>query len=135
MSNYAKKEVKLISKTWGYEKVVVNNEKYCGKILHFVKGHRCSAHVHSIKEETFFLSRGLLEVWFHDDVNELKKFIEEKGEDKIFDKMEKIILDEGEVFHIPPGRVHMMYALKDSDMYEFSSHHEDSDSIRLNKSV
>ena len=31
-------------KGWGYELWLVNNEKYCGKILHFEKDRRCSFH-------------------------------------------------------------------------------------------
>ena len=36
-------------KGWGFEKWIVNNEFYYGKILHFEKGKRCSFHFHKLK--------------------------------------------------------------------------------------
>jgi quercetin dioxygenase-like cupin family protein len=37
----------------------------------------------------------------------------------------------GEAFHVPPGLRHQMVALEDSTFMEFSTHHLDSDSIRI----
>lgn len=45
----------FVPKGWGFEKWIVNNEKYCGKILFFVKGKKCSYHYHEIKDETFYV--------------------------------------------------------------------------------
>ena len=48
--------IKHVPKGWGYEKWITNNEKYCGKLLYFNKGKKCSWHYHEIKEETFLRS-------------------------------------------------------------------------------
>ena len=45
----------FVPKGWGYEKWIVNNKDYCGKILFFVKGMKCSWHYHKIKKETFYI--------------------------------------------------------------------------------
>jgi quercetin dioxygenase-like cupin family protein len=133
MNIFNKQEVKFVPKGWGFEKFIENNDLYCGKLLFFVKGKKCSVHYHKIKTETFYVHKGELEVWFHDDAEQLEKLIEEKGEKAIFDYMEKTVLEQGDTFFVPVGRVHMMKALKDTEMFEFSTHHEDSDSYRLIK--
>ena len=46
---------------------------------------------------------------------------------------EEVILKPGDAFHVPTGLRHRMVALKQSKVYEFSTHHEDSDSHRLVK--
>ncbi|HBY66694.1 MAG TPA: cupin domain-containing protein, partial [Flavobacteriaceae bacterium] len=43
----------FVPKGWGFEKWIVNNEEYCGKLLYFVKGKRCSWHFHKLKDEVF----------------------------------------------------------------------------------
>ena len=50
-------------KGWGYELWIVNNNLYCGKILHFNKGKKCSWHYHKIKQETFYVQKGKLKIW------------------------------------------------------------------------
>lgn len=30
-------EIKFVPKGWGFEKWIVNNEEYCGKLLYFAK--------------------------------------------------------------------------------------------------
>ena len=30
--------IKVVPKGWGFEKWIVNNEQYCGKLLYFIKG-------------------------------------------------------------------------------------------------
>jgi mannose-6-phosphate isomerase-like protein (cupin superfamily) len=111
--------VKIVSKNWGYEKWLVNNEKYCGKILHFFKGKKCSWHRHLIKEEHFYIHSGELEVkWgWSDDI----------------DEAHTDYLYAGDVFHVPVGMRHQMRGIMETEMFEFSTHHEDSDSIILIK--
>ena len=57
--------MKLVMKVWGSEEWVVNNDKYCGKILNLNKGYRCSVHYHKNKTETFYVLQGkvLMETW------------------------------------------------------------------------
>ncbi|BCU98886.1 MAG: hypothetical protein CM15mV24_1110 [Bellamyvirus sp.] len=51
-------EIKHVPKGWGYEKWIVNTEEYCGKLLFFNEGKRCSWHYHKLKDETFYLQSG-----------------------------------------------------------------------------
>ena len=46
-------DIKFVPKGWGFEKWIVNNEEYCGKLLYFAKGKRCSWHYHVLKDEVF----------------------------------------------------------------------------------
>ena len=47
-------------KGWGYEDWIANDSKYCGKVLVFKAGKKCSYHMHKIKHETFYLESGKL---------------------------------------------------------------------------
>ena len=49
-------------KGWGYELWIANNDLYCGKILHFNKGKKCSWHYHKIKQETFLILFGKVQL-------------------------------------------------------------------------
>ena len=126
-----KSKIEFVSKTWGYEKWLENNELYCGKLLFFVKGRSCSAHYHKLKTETFYLHSGRVEVRFSDDLEELTNHLELHGTEGILDYMEKEILEPGDTFFVPPGRIHMMIGLLDSELFEFSTFHSETDSFRL----
>ena len=51
-------EIKHVPKGWGYEKWIVNTEEYCGKLLFFNEGKRCSWHYHKLKDEVFYIQSG-----------------------------------------------------------------------------
>ncbi len=106
-------------KGWGHERWIVNNEKYCGKILHFKKGKKCSWHYHKLKDETFYLQSGKLLVQLSD------------GDDIAL--AQSVELESGDSLHIYPGLRHRMTALQPSDLFEFSTQHFDSDSYRIEK--
>jgi len=110
-------DVKIVPKGWGFEKWIVNNEKYCGKLLFFNKGKRCSWHYHKIKDETFYLQSGLISLYY--------------GWDEDLAKAEILVLEPGDSFHIPVGLKHQMVAMEDSELFEFSTEHFDSDSYRV----
>ena len=112
-------EIKIVPKGWGYEKWIVNTEEYCGKLLHIVKGKKCSWHYHKLKDETFYLQRGQLLVRYSDDDD--------------FENSKTLIMMEGDIFHVYRGLRHQMFALQDSDLFEFSTQHFDSDSNRIIK--
>ena len=118
-SKGANDPVKFVSKGWGYEKWIVNCPIYCGKILFFAQGKKCSWHYHEIKDEVFYVQSGAIEVIFS-----------YKDNPEVADK---ILLIEGDKFHVPTGMRHQMYALKDTELFEFSTQHFDYDSIRLQK--
>ncbi len=101
-------EIKKVQKKWGEERWIVNRD-YCGKLLILKKGFRCSMHHHKIKDETFYVSKGkvLLE-------------LEEK----------KIVMQPGDSQLVMPNQKHRFTGIEDSEIIEFSTHHEDSDSYR-----
>jgi mannose-6-phosphate isomerase-like protein (cupin superfamily) len=114
-----KQLMEIHKKGWGKESWIVNNEKYCGKLLHFLKGKKCSFHFHKIKEETFFLNEG--------------KLIIRYGYDEDINKARVAILERGECFHVPVGLIHQMEAIEESYLFEFSTQHFESDSYRIIK--
>jgi quercetin dioxygenase-like cupin family protein len=106
-----------VPKGWGGETWIWNSDLYCGKLLHFIAGKRCSWHFHQIKDEVLYLQSGrvLLKYGTDDDIN----------------KAVEVALSPGDAFHVLTGLRHQMLALEDSVIVEFSTHHEDSDSIRI----
>jgi quercetin dioxygenase-like cupin family protein len=106
-------------KGWGSEKWIVNNQFYCGKILQFKKGKRCSFHFHKLKTETFYLQNGLVLI-LHSVQDDIGLAIE-------------TILNPGSSFHVPVGLRHQVIALEDSDLFEFSTQHFEEDSYRIVK--
>ena len=106
-----------IGKGWGYELWIVNNSAYCGKILWFEKGKKCSWHFHKLKTETFFVRSGKLEVTY-------------SANDSIIDA-NKVVLLAGDSFEVAVGLRHQMKALEETELFEFSTQHFDSDSYRL----
>ena len=111
--------IKYVPKGWGFEKWIVNNEEYCGKLLYFVKDRRCSWHYHVLKDEVFYIQSGRLLVRYGDT-------------DEITGAKE-IILGPGDNFHVYRGLRHQMVAIEDTEMFEFSTQHFDEDSYRLIK--
>ncbi len=111
--------INFVPKGWGFEKWIVNKEQYCGKLLYFVKGRRCSWHYHKIKDEVFYVQSGKIKVKYS-DYDDL-------------DCANEIILGPGDNFHVPTGLRHQMIALQDTELFEFSTEHFDSDSYRLIK--
>lgn len=109
----------FVPKGWGFEKWIVNNKKYCGKILFLIKDKKCSYHYHKIKEETFYIQSGsiILRYSMSEDIN----------------KSTCIILKKGDVFHIPIRMIHQMEALEDTELFEFSTEHFEEDSYRIIK--
>jgi len=112
-------QIKFVPKGWGFEKWIVNNEKYCGKLLFFVKGKRCSWHYHKLKDETFFIQSGKILLKWSD------------GDDII--NSHEVILAKGDSWHVNIGQRHQMIALEDTELFEFSTQHFEEDSYRLIK--
>ena len=110
---------KLVPKGWGHELWIVNKKEYCGKLLFIKKGKKCSWHFHKIKDEVFYLQSGKLLVRYseEEDINKCKTFT----------------MTPGQSFHIYTGLIHQMEALEDSELFEFSTQHFDSDSHRIIK--
>lgn len=105
-----------ITKGWGFERILCNNENYCGKILHFNAGAKFSLHYHLIKREHFYVLKGKLELR-HKDLSNADDLIME--------------LKEGDVIGIPVGAPHQLTAIEESDIIEVSTTHWDFDSYRV----
>ena len=112
---------KFVPKGWGYEDWIVNKDLYCGKLLFFKKGKRCSWHYHKLKDETFYIHKGELEVRY--GWSDEKRGLNTKT----------VVLKKGDSFHVPVGMRHQMTAFIDTEMFEFSTQHFDEDSIRIEK--
>ena len=74
---------------------------------------------HKLKDETFYLQSGSL-LLFYGDTDSLKD-------------AETLLLEPGDKFHIYRGLRHQMVAQEDSELFEFSTQHFDSDSNRIIK--
>ena len=98
-----------VPKVWGEEHWIVNRE-YCGKKMVLNKGFRCSLHFHKDKDEVFYVTKG-------------RVFLELGDGERI--------MEPGDHHHVPPGVEHRFWGLEDSEIIEFSTHHEDDDSYRV----
>lgn len=106
------------SKSWGWEEWIVNNGMYCGKRLHFeeVSG-RTSLHFHVKKHETMYVESGVFNINVVDttDGSTVTHY-----------------LSQGDSLVIPPNTPHRIIAMvSPSILVEFSTHHDDSDSYRV----
>lgn len=119
MSSFKKFLPEEHPKGWGKELWITNTDKYCGKILCFNKGKRCSWHYHEIKDEVFYLLNGLMEITV--------------SESNDREKAETFFLKRGETFHVKTGLRHQMLAIEDSELLEVSTQHFEDDSIRIIK--
>lgn len=111
--------VAFVEKGWGHELWIVNKPEYCGKLLFFKEGKKCSYHFHRLKDETFWIARGRLQVTY--------------GWDDDITTAETVVLEKGYTFYVPVGLRHQMLGLEDTEMYEFSTQHFDEDSYRIIK--
>ena len=111
--------IEIHPKGWGHEKWIVNEEKYCGKLLFFEAGKKCSWHYHKIKDETVYVQSGEIVVIY--------------GSDDNMEKAKVIIMKPGDKLHVPPGMKHQMKARVDTELFEFSTQHFEDDSYRIER--
>ena len=90
-------EQRIVEKPWGRELIFAQTDSYVGKEILIKAGELLSRQYHRKKDETVYVVRGPL--------------ILEVGMDPI----EKITLQQGESYHIPPGTIHRYIAPEDSD--------------------
>ena len=107
-------------KSWCREEWIVNNDFYCGKRLYFdSKGGQTSLHFHVNKHETMYCESGSFAIVVVDQstVSQVHH-----------------TLYVGDSLEIPQNTIHRIIALHDSSvLVEFSTHHEDSDSYRVER--
>lgn len=106
-------------KGWGKEVWLVNSDLYCGKILEFIGGKKCSWHYHKVKTESFYVLEGSF-IILHSMADDIRT-------------AKELRLDVGEVFHVPRLLRHQMIAIGDSKLIEVSTKHLEDDSYRIIK--
>ena len=74
---------------------------------------------HKLKDETFYLQEGKILLKYSDEDN--------------IEQSKELILERGDKFHVYRGLRHQMFALEDTDLFEFSTQHFDDDSYRIIK--
>lgn len=104
---------------WGRELRLVNNDEYCGKLIELTSSARSSIHFHGKKKETFIVLSGVVTVTYGNHSQDYHA---------------------GEQITVLPGQTHsFMLATEPNNIraliLEVSTHHEDSDTNRLEPSV
>jgi mannose-6-phosphate isomerase-like protein (cupin superfamily) len=107
-----------VDKKWGYELIIENNDKYCGKILHFEQNKKFSMHFHMLKHETWYVQSGKF----------IYRWIDTTNAD-----LHQKTLNVGDKVVITPGLPHQLEALEKGDIFEVSTKHYDNDSYRVMK--
>ena len=109
-----KETLHTVEKVWGKEVWIVNNDKYCGKLLYLDKGAECSYHHHEQKQETFYALQGQVALTIEGKGYMLNPFSRPKT--------------------IMPGQNHSFMGLSKAVILEISTHHDDEDVVRLEES-
>jgi mannose-6-phosphate isomerase len=105
--------MRRVDKPWGHELIWAHTERYVAKVLHINQGHRLSRQYHKVKDETLFVESGEMEL--------------EVGEG---DDARVLTMKAGDSFHVTPGTVHRMTAVRDVRVFEVSTPELD-DVVRL----
>lgn len=106
--------MKEVNKTWGRELIIVNCDKYCGKLLYLDKGAESSYHQHINKQETFFCLEGQVALTTGGRNHTMKPFSKPKT--------------------IMPQQLHSFRGITSAVIIEFSTLHDDSDVYRITES-
>ena len=104
--------IKAVEKYWGDVKNLFENDQYSVKRIFMRKGTQSSMEYHIKKKESYYIESGKLKV----------------GTRIGRAKNTSLILNPGDVFHIPIGFMHMRIALEDTVIIEFSTLDDDGDS-------
>lgn len=95
-------------KDWGIELLVAHTDHYTGKVLTMRQGASGPLQYHERKDETFYLMSG-------------KADVTTVIEGKLVTRRMK----PGESYHVPPGTIHRVAAVKDCVFFEASTPHFD----------
>lgn len=111
--------VHVVTKLWGNEHWIVNNDKYCFKVLTLFPGFQCSLHYHKKKDETFIVYDG--------------EILLEQRDVRGYPVEELLVA--GQQRHIEPKTPHRFQARnRMATVFEISTHHDDSDVVRIEES-
>ena len=104
--------IKNVDKYWGNMQTLFENDQYTVKRIFMRKDTQSSMEYHINKEESYYIESGCLKI----------------GARIGRAKNTSLVLNKGEVFHIPVGFMHMRIALEDTVIIEFSTLDDDADS-------
>lgn len=115
---------KQISKVWGSERWIENDERYCLKLLTLSVGYQSSMHYHRVKRETFLCVAGKVKLEI------MPKFRMEKDT-----TVHKIYLRPYQAYTLEPWTPHRFTAVGgEAIIVEASTKHDDEDVVRLEES-
>lgn len=97
-----------VDKPWGSEKWWAHTDKYVGKVLYIKKGYSLSLQHHEVKDETIMILSGKMLLKVGSTVQEALT-------------NPPIEMIRGDVYHIPPGTIHRMIAIEDTEVIEIST--------------
>lgn len=106
---------RVVDKPWGNEEIWAETSAYVGKVLNIAAGHSLSRQYHVLKEETFRVLTGDMDL--------------EIG-DPAAGSVTTLHMSPGDVFHCPPGTIHRMIAKTQTAVLEVSTPHLE-DVVRL----
>jgi mannose-6-phosphate isomerase len=106
-----------VDKPWGHELRWAITDRYLGKLIHVNRGHQLSLQYHVQKDETIFITSGLLDLVLEDEAGDLHVHR----------------MTPGMSARVRPGRRHRFIAVEDTDLFEVSSPEID-DVVRLEDS-
>ena len=129
-------DLPVISKGWGFERVVHNSKDYCGKELVLYKNRTCSIHYHKKKRETFYILSGSLILELYSEPFEVinSNFQETLDSLLAFEQVQcKVVrMDPGDSIFIDILTPHRFIGLADETHFiEFSTQHFEDDSYRI----
>ena len=99
--------VRRVDKPWGHELIWAETDLYVGKILHVRAGEALSLQMHREKDETMYLLAGRVRMSLGPSA----------------ERLDVVELGPGQAMRLPPGTVHRVEALEDSDLLEASTPH------------
>jgi len=118
-NSYGRQELPPVKKTeetrdkyWGYITTVFTSEDFALKEVFMKAGTQSSMEYHVRKDEYYYIQSGKLKVGMRIGRAQNKS----------------LVLEKGDVFHIPPGLMHMRMALEDTVVIEWSNKDDDEDS-------
>lgn len=107
----------IVAKTWGHERIVENNDLYCLKILvceDRIWSSNGKYHYHKMKDETFLVIEGVLEIEIETEIGFMSKYY-----------------TEGSSIRIKPGVKHRFRSVsRRCKFIEASTQNFEEDSIR-----
>ncbi|HEY8677263.1 MAG TPA: cupin domain-containing protein [Candidatus Dormibacteraeota bacterium] len=104
----------LVKKPWGWENRFAITDRYLGKLIHINAGEMLSLQYHERKDETVFVTRGVMDLQLEDETG----------------VMQTHRLTPGMARRIRPGQKHRMIGAEECEFFEVSSPEID-DVVRL----